>query len=147
MENWLDHMAIAGFILGILSFVVTIIGTWQRLKDILQFFTKRSVERKISKNLEALEEIERFNEGNYLLAYVLQKVVMMLIVFFMAYVTGVKAPDMIDYKNFNFVMGMAASWAIGNLAGNSYRACRYVIKREVITDRLNTKIALLRNRQ
>lgn len=147
MGNWFDHMAIAGFILGIFSFIVTIIGTWQKLRDIFQSFSKRSTERKINKKLEALAEIERFNAGNYLLAYVLQKVVIMLIVFFMAYVTGVQTPDMIDYNNFNFIMSMGSSWLIGNLTGNSYRACRNVIKCEALTERLNSQISKLRSRQ
>ncbi len=147
MDTWLDHIAIAGFVFGVLSFVITIIGTWQKLKEIFQTFSKRSIERKIAKKFEALEEVERFNKGNYLLAYVLQRIVVMLIVFFFVYVLGIQATNMIDHKNFNFIVGMAASWSIGNLAGNSYRACRNVIKREVLTERLNSQIARLRSQK
>ncbi|WMO13614.1 hypothetical protein [Pseudoalteromonas piscicida] len=146
MESWQDHIAVAGFVIAILSFVVAIIGTWGTFRGILSMLSQRSIERKINKKVRQLEEIERFNSGNYLLAYVLQKIVLMLLVFFVAYVLGLETPYFIDYKNINFILVVVASWSVGNLAGNSFRACKNVLKYDFLSSRLTDEIEELRNR-
>jgi hypothetical protein len=142
MDEWVN---IISFIIAVLSFVLAVIGVWDKISAIYYNWALKANEKKIIIKEKRLAEVKKLNEQpNYFLASVFQKLFIMVTVFFLAYIFGLSIPHVSDVKFYNVILGGIASFIIGNIAGNSYRVCRSVTHYEQVVSKLEQQIVTLK---
>ncbi len=143
MENWQEFLNLTGFILGVISFGITVFGTWGKLKDVTKSISNKANNWSLNNRHKRLDEIEKFQNGNYLFAYVLQKLILIVLVLFFVQVLGIQMTGKVDLTNIDLILCSIASWIIGNLSGNAFRACKNVINADKIIPKLQNEIEKL----
>ncbi|MFM4965809.1 hypothetical protein ACEUBT_19035 [Aeromonas bivalvium] len=146
MENWQEILNLTGFILGVISFGLTVFGTWGKLKGVTKSISSKANNWSLNNRRKRLDEIEKFQNSNYLFAYVAQKLTLIILVVFFVQVLGIEMVGKIDLVNIVHLLGAIACWVIGNLSGNAFRACKNVLNADKIIPKLEKEIEKLERR-
>ncbi|ENM3803978.1 hypothetical protein GOU96_18370 [Vibrio sp. R-1] len=143
MGNWQEILNLTGSILGVISFGLTVFGTWGKLKGVTKSLSNKANNWSLNNRRKRLDEIVKFQNGNYLFAYVAQKLILIVLVLFFVQVIGIKMAGKVDLTNIDHILGAIACWLIGNLSGNAFRACKNVINADKIIPKLEKEIEKL----
>jgi len=145
MDLLVNNLNIIGFVIAVLSFLLAVISAWDKMSSIKSNWALRSHDRKIAIKEKQLTEVRKLNEQpNYFLAYTLQKLFIMIAIFFLSYVFGISIPHIHELTIYNLALGGLASFAIGNIAGNTYRVCRSVTHYEQVSSKIQKQLDTLR---
>ncbi len=142
-----SNLDIIGFVIAVLSFILAVISAWDKICAIYSNWAMRSNDKKIAIKEKQLTELKKLNDqSNYFIAYTLQKLFLMITIFFLSYVFGIAIPHANESSIYNLVLGGLASFTIGNIAGNTYRVCRSVTHYEAVEAKLKKQLERLREK-
>ncbi|MGI2146967.1 hypothetical protein [Shewanella frigidimarina] len=147
MDLLINNLDIIGFVIAVLSFILAVISAWDKISSIRSNWALRSNDKKIAIKEKQLAEVIKLNEQpNYFLAYSLQKLFIMIAILFLSYVFGIAIPhiDINELSIYKMVLAGLASFAIGNISGNTYRVCRSIIHYEQVVTKIQKQLDALR---
>ena len=119
----------------IVSFLLTVLGAWDRLITIFNFYKLKRNERRVRKAKKVLENIELLNTNpSYLIAYLLKQLFYIVSIVLIALLTGLITPQAEPYEldQLIYLSGLLSAIS-GFFAGNAFHAMELVLKAEKLT--------------
>ena len=129
-------------VISILSFIVGIIGAWDKIKVWVKSYSLQYSERKLNAAKFDLSEIQKFNDNQSLLiAYLFkQTALLILVVFFVSIFDIMPQSEQVVMQIKAFLFGMSSAF-IGFTSGRIFRVTNYVLNYEKLKSRVEIRIS------
>ena len=128
------------YVLPIVAFILGLVSSWDKLVDLSKAFFRKQKTKKLELTQLELDKVNQLNESpNYLIAYLVKQVTVILsVIFFTSILDILPTVNALSLQTKAFIFGVL-SWVIGYKSGRIFTAVNYVINRQTVEENLNEK--------